>query len=66
MKSVQELLLLGEKNNVEYMSQVSMAWYYSSLMSLAEEDRIKMRNQISSSSRVKQFLKGSFYYFGTM
>jgi len=63
MNTVQELLDLGESKNVGYMSQVSMAWYYSSLRSLSEESRIKIRNQISRSSKVKQFLKGSFYYF---
>jgi len=63
MNSAIELIKEGEKNNIEYMSGVSMGWYYSALRSLPEEKRIKIRDQIMTSSRVKQFLKGSFYYF---
>jgi SNF2 family DNA or RNA helicase len=63
MTDVKEILKLGEEKNVEYMSAVAMAWYYSALSSLNSEKKQALKKQIMGSSKIKQFLKNSFYYF---
>jgi len=63
MNKVEDIIKSGIKNNIEYMSAVSMSWYYSAISSMNSENKQKIKKEIVDSSKVKRFLKSSFYYF---
>lgn len=66
MSKLDELLEEMVEDNVEYLSDVSMKWFYSRLIEMKASDKTSIKNEIKNEVEVVLPRKGRFYYFDYM
>jgi len=61
---VAEILKESEDRNIEYLSDVSMNWFYSTVSSMQKNGKDTLKREIlKNSEKSTLFLEGRFYYF---